>query len=207
MRLRGRELYIIVAVVGVAVCLMWWFFLYSPKQKELGNLNSQYTQLSQQYDSVRLTLQRFEEYKKTAPQAEADTIKINKAIPNEDAIPSFMIAIKDTVDASGLKLIVLTPGVATHVATMPFAVQAFSLQLSGRYFDVEDFLYRLENYVDYRNQSFLVTGRMFAVTAITLGAGKLGFPDLAVTISLNGYQWNSQVPLAPVAPTTNTGAK
>ncbi len=43
-----------------------------------------------------------------------------------------------------------------------------SSSFDGGYFDVEDFLYRLENYVDYRNGQFLVTGRMFSVVSLAL---------------------------------------
>ncbi len=42
MKLRGRELYIIVGVVAVVVGVLWYFFLYSPEQKKLADLNTQY---------------------------------------------------------------------------------------------------------------------------------------------------------------------
>ena len=64
---------------------------------------------------------------------------------------------------------------------MPFSVEPIQLEFDGGYFDVEDFLYRLENYVDYRNGQFLVTGRMFSVVslALTKSASK-DYPDLDV---------------------------
>ena len=47
----------------------------------------------------------------------------------------------------------------------PFGLQSVSLQVTGRFFDVEDFLYRLESYVAFRNASFRVTGRLLQVTS------------------------------------------
>ncbi len=60
---------------------------------------------------------------------------------------------------------------------MPFSVQPIQLSSTARYFDVEDFLYRLENYVAYRNGQFLVTGRMFSVVSLTLSKTKLAGND------------------------------
>ena len=58
---------------------------------------------------------------------------------------------------------------------------------------MEDFLYRLEEYVAFRNASFRVTGRLLQVTQLTLQAtpvtGGSGSPPLAVTIGLNAYLW------------------
>ena len=73
---------------------------------------------------------------------------------------------------------------------MPFSVQPIQLEFDGGYFDVEDFLYRLENYVDFRNGQFLVTGRMFSVVNLTLTKStKKDYPDLDVKVTINGYQW------------------
>ena len=71
-----------------------------------------------------------------------------------------------------------------------------TLQVTGRYFDVEDFLYRLEEYVAFRNASFRVTGRLLQVThARPDGFRRLrpraDSPPLAVTIGLNAYLWGA----------------
>jgi hypothetical protein len=77
----------------------------------------------------------------------------------------------------------------------PFGIQTLTIQESGRFFDVEDFLYRLEEYVAFRNASFRVTGRLLQVTQLTMQAATStesatsGSPPLAVTIGLNAYLW------------------
>ena len=189
-RLRGREVYIIVAVVGVAVCLLWYFFLYAPMQTKLQDRDAQLQQAQSQLSSLQQQVSRFQEYKKTAPQAEARLVRLNKMIPAENALPGFIIETKKTVQQAGLDWLTLQPGITTQLG-VGFNVQSITLGFDGRYFDVEDFLYRLENYVDYRNQQFLVTGRMFAVTQLSLGAGASGYPDLLATVIINGYQWVS----------------
>ena len=53
----------------------------------------------------------------------------------------------------------------------PFGIQTVTLQMGGRFFDIEDFLYRLENYVRFQNTTFSVTGRLIQVTNVTLSGG------------------------------------
>jgi Tfp pilus assembly protein PilO len=190
MKLRGRELYIIVGVVAVVVGVLWLFFLYKPEHKKVAALNTQYVAQQSTLDQTQLQIRQLTLLKKTAPQAEADLIKLHQVVPSEAAIPSFIVAMTTTAQASGLAPLGVTP-LAT-AAGVPFSVQPINLRFDGAYFDVEDFLYRLENYVAYRNGQFLVTGRMFSVVSLTLSKTKLAgkdWPDLDVMVTINGYQW------------------
>jgi Tfp pilus assembly protein PilO len=190
MKLRGRELYIIVGVVAVVVGVLWFFFLYKPEHKKVAALNTQYIAQQSTLDQTQLQIRQLTLLKKTAPQAEADLIKLHQVVPSEAAIPSFIVAMTTTAQASGLAPLGVTP-LAT-AAGVPFSVQPINLRFDGAYFDAEDFLYRLENYVAYRNGQFLVTGRMFSVVSLTLSKTKLpghDWPDLDVMVTINGYQW------------------
>jgi hypothetical protein len=198
MRLRGRDLYIIVGVVAVVVAVMWYFFLFSPERKKVSDLGAQYAQQEQTLSQTRQTIRTFQMYKKTAPQAEADLIRLHKIMTAEGAIPSFIVGLTQTAKASGLEVVSIAP--QTLAGGVPFTVQPMALDFDGRYFDVEDFLYRLENYVEYRNQQFLVTGRMFAVVGISLQKStQKEYPYVDAKVTINGYQWT------PVAGAT-TGA-
>ena len=188
MKLRGRELYIIVGVVAVVVGVLWYFFLFSPEQKKLADLNNQYDAQQQTLQTTQMQIHQLELLKKTAPQAEADLIKLHQVMPVEAAIPSFIVGLTKTAQSSGLVLIGVTP--QATAPGVPFSLQPIQLEFDGRYFDAEDFLYRLENYVNLRNGQFLVTGRMFSVVSLSLfKSTKLDFPDLDVKVTVNGYQW------------------
>jgi Tfp pilus assembly protein PilO len=189
-KLRGRELYIIVGVVAVVVGVLWFFFLYSPEHKKVATLNTQYLAQQSTLDQTQLQIRQLVLLKKAAPQAQADLIKLHQIVPSDSAIPSFIVALTTTAQASGLAPLGVTP-LATAPG-VPFSVQPINLRFDGAYFDVEDFLYRLENYVAYRNGQFLVTGRMFSVVSLTLSKTKLAgkdWPDLDVLVTINGYQW------------------
>jgi hypothetical protein len=188
MRLRGRDLYIIVGVVAVVVAVMWYFFLFSPERKKVADLGAQYAQQAQTLAQTQATIRQFQNYKKTAPQAEADLIRLHKIMTAEDAIPSFIVGLTSTAKASGLQLVSIAP--QALALGVPFTVQPMSLDFDGRYFDVMDFMYRLENYVEYRNQQFLVTGRMFAVVGLDLQkSSQKDWPQVGAKVTINGYQW------------------
>ena len=188
LKLRSRELYIIVGVVAVVVGVMWYFFLYSPEQKKVADLNTQLVSQQNTLQQTQLQIRQLLLVKKTSPQAEADLIKLHEVIPSEAAMPSFLRAVTQTAQDSGL----VEKGINTQAtaAGVPFSVQPIQLEFDGRYFDAEDFLYRLENYVKLRNGQFAVTGRMFSVVSISFNKSpSLEYPDLDIKVTINGYQW------------------
>jgi Tfp pilus assembly protein PilO len=192
MKLRGRELYIIAGIVAVVVCAAWFFFFFRPIRSELSSLDTQATQKDSELATVQADIQRLEALKKTAPQAEADLVRLRKLLPAETAMPSFIIELTQTAKASGLKWETLTPGDVS--LGIPFSLEPIELMFSGDYFDVEDFLYRLENYVDFRNDKFIVTGRMFAVSdmAIDLSGDEADTSKVNVTMMVHGFMWTPE---------------
>jgi Tfp pilus assembly protein PilO len=193
MRGRGREIYIITAVVAVVLIVAWYFLLFSPTQRQLSDLDTQIDSAQSALNMANQEVAKLESYKKTAPQSRAEIVRLGKMLPEAEDVPGLIIELTKTADASGVSLTSITKGTTT--AGTPFGIQTLSIQVSGRYFDVEDFLYRLEEYVAFRNASFRVTGRLLQVTQLTMQGvtssttTTSGSPELAVTIGLNAYLW------------------
>ena len=88
----------------------------------------------------------------------------------------------------------------------PFGVQAINLQVEGQYFDLEDFFYRLENYVDFRNNKFRAEGRLLQLVNIQVANDtsadnvQSSSPTLLATVNMNAY-------LQPAAATSAGGAQ
>ena len=193
MRARGREIYIITAVVAVVLIVAWYFLLFSPAQRKISDLNTQVQSAQSALDMANQEVVKLESYKKTAPQSRAEVVRLGKMLPESEGIPGLIIELSKTAEASGVSITSIARGTTT--AGSPFGIQAVSIQVSGRYFDVEDFLYRLEEYVAFRNATFRVTGRLLQVTQLTMQAATStttttsGSPALAVSIGLNAYLW------------------
>ena len=192
MRARGREIYIITAVVAVVLIVAWYFLLFSPKQRELSDLDQQVQSAQSALSVAQQEVVKLESYKKTAPQSRAEIVRLGKMLPVSEDVPGLIIELTKTAEASGVAVTSITRGTTT--AGSPYGIQTVTLQVGGRYFDVEDFLYRLEEYVAFRNASFRVTGRLLQVAQLTMQYAAStsttgGSPPLAVTIGLNAYLW------------------
>jgi Tfp pilus assembly protein PilO len=191
MRTRGKEVYIITAVVAVVLIVAWYFLLFSPTRTKISDLDDQILAQQSALVTAKEEVVRLESYKKTAPQSRAEIVRLGKMLPMSEGIPSLIIELTRTADASGVDLNSITRGAT--VAGTPFGLQSVSLQVTGMFFDVEDFLYRLEAYVAFRNASFRVTGRLLEVKTLTITAGTAttsgSAPPLTVTVELNAYLW------------------
>ena len=163
-RARGREIYIITAVVAVVLIVAWYFLLFSPTQSKLSDLDQQVQSAQSALDVANQEVVKLEAYKKTAPQSRAEIVRLGKMLPESEGVPGLIIELTKTADASGVDVTSIARGTTTPGT--PFGIQTITLQVGGRYFDVEDFLYRLEEYVAFRNASFRVTGRLLQVTTL-----------------------------------------
>lgn len=196
MRARGKEIYIITAVVAVVLIIAWYFLLFNPTRQELSDLDQQVESAQSALNVAEQEVVRLESYKKTAPQSRAEIVRLGKMLPVSEAVPGLIIELTNTAEASGVTVTGITRG--TTATGTPFGIQTVTLAVSGRYFDVEDFLYRIEEYVAFRNASFRVTGRLLQVTTLSLAGGTStttttsGSPPLTVTIGINAYLWGEQ---------------
>jgi len=198
---RGKEVYIITAVVAVVLIVAWYFLLFSPARTKISDLDGEIQSSQTALSTAQQEVARLESYKKTAPQSRAEIVRLGKMLPMSEGIPSMIVELTKTTDVSGVELNSITRG--TTQLGAPFGVQTVTLSVTGRFFDVEDFLYRLEGYVAFRNASFRVTGRLLQVTALGLVGGAAtttgGTAPLTVTITLNAYLWGGSASAAGTA--------
>ena len=191
MRARGREIYIVAAVVAVVLIVAWYFLLFSPQRQEMADISDQITTQQTALETAKQEVVRLESYKKTAPQSRAEIVRLGKMLPEAEGIPSLIIELTRTSDASGVDLNSIARGGTTPGS--PFGIQTVTLQVTGRFFDIEDFVYRLENYVAFRNASFRVTGRLLEIQSLTMSGSATSTDGselpLTVTVALNAYLW------------------
>lgn len=206
-RLRGREVYIIAGVVAVVVIVAWYFLLLSPTRNDISSLNDQISAEQVSLAQAKQDVARLEQYKKTAPQARADIVSLSKALPGSTGVPSLLIELPQTASTSGVTLTSISNG-QVQPGT-PFGIQTITLNVQGTYFDLEDFFYRLENYVQLHNTQFVATGRLLQMTTVSVSGGSSsgtatssGSPTLQAAVTLNAYLQPASTPPAASASTS-----
>lgn len=190
MKLRGKEIYIIAGVVGVVLIAAWFFLFFNPVRSKLANLSKQIDTATTTLSSKKLELVSYQQLKSTAPQSKVDLVRLGKMMPSEGNVPSVIVELTQTAKLSGLSFTGITPSLPS--AGSPFGMQSLSLKLQGTYFDLEDYLYRLESYVQFRNDDFLVTGRLLQPVSvqITTSNDATAPPHtLQIALTINAYLW------------------
>ena len=184
---RGKLVYILTAVLAVAVAVAWYFLLLDPTRDSIAQKTQELETAQSSLNAARQEVVRLESYKKSAPQSRAEIVRLGKMLPMSEGIPSLIVQLSKTASSSGVALVEINRGEST--AGTPFGVQTVTLQVAGRFFDVEDFLHSLANYVAFHNEDFRVTGRLLQVQSLTMDRPEVDSPIIKVTIALNAYLW------------------
>lgn len=162
-----------------------WFLLISPKRSEAAALRTQTDQQNSQNTSLAAQISMLKEQAKGLPKQQARLAAVAAKIPDNPALPALVRALTVAADEAGVELTTLSPAAPTQVsaavaatpvtaagvspaaprpaaATALGSLQSIALSMTvvGGYFQVEQFLDRLEN-----------LSRAAKVTAFTLAPG------------------------------------
>ncbi|RPI31991.1 MAG: hypothetical protein EHM52_00880, partial [Actinomycetota bacterium] len=194
MKARGREIYIIAGVVAVVLIVAWYFLLFNPTRQELAQLDEQIATATTTLQTTQQQLVRLEEYKKTAPQARVEVVRLGKLLPDGEGQPSLIVELNQTAELAGVTISSISRGSLQN--GQPFGIQTLTLSVTGRFFDVVDFVYRVEDYVAVRNTQVKATGRLLQMSSLQMTANASTAlettstdPMLTVSLEVTGYLW------------------
>ncbi|MGH2454613.1 MAG: type 4a pilus biogenesis protein PilO [bacterium] len=196
MRITGRERLLISLLVAAAMIGVFYFFVYSPKTAERAQLQRQLderlTELRRMEDLAAQRVQLEQEFAARQQRIQA----IEAKLPQAREIPTLLRQMQAIAIESGVKLILLRPGVLEspgpglpggapppapggQPAAQPAAAplyQLFKLELGfeGTYDKVLTFLRRLENFP-----------RFIAMTQVSLAIQEL--PTLRLGVTANTF--------------------
>jgi len=213
MKARGREIYIIAGVVAVVLVVAWYFLLFNPTRQELAQLDEQIATATTTLQTTQQQLVRLEEYKKTAPQARVEVVRLGKLLPDGEGQPSLIVELNQTAELAGVTIASISRG--SLQTGQPFGLQTLTLSVTGRFFDVVDFVYRVEDYVAVRNTQVKATGRLLQMTSLQMTANASTAaettttdPMLTVSLDVTGYLWGGgSAPAAGTVAQTEGGAQ
>lgn len=146
---------LILSALGLVVLLaVFWFFGYSPKKDEIADVQQQTQDTVQQQQTTRAQIQALEQVRAQIPEVEAALAAAESVIPRSAALPATLRQLQLAADSSGVELGSVAPGRpqpadaqpgAAAVVPPDLAVIALNVEVVGGYFQIVDFLRRVED--------------------------------------------------------------
>lgn len=189
-------------LLGIVVLLVWNLFIFSPKGRDLSKAKKA-TRASQQIENnLRAQLTRLVDISHNGPEIAAELDKLSAAVPAAPDLDGFILSANQIAAQSGIDWLSVSPGVVQAGTTGP-SVIALSIQIKGGFFQVLDYLNRLED----MGRLVIVDG-INVTAAAEAGSGAsatpTGPPTLAVT--LTARMFTRAAPATPGGTSPTPGA-
>jgi hypothetical protein len=141
------------------------------------------------------------------PVRVASLFRLVKAMPDHQDMSGILLQLSQVAQDTGITFESIKPG--NPVPLTGYTVVPFTLNFAGNFYDLSDFLLRLRTLVAVRHGQLDATGRLFAVDTLSFGPGKLGFPTIEATLTVDAFVYGTgtvapATPAAPAAPTGTT---
>jgi hypothetical protein len=191
---------IAIAVVAILlVAVVGWFGLVHPK-------NATASKLTQDIDATTTKLVQAQAALNAAkhqkPIRVANLFRLVKAMPDAQDMSGILLQLNQVAQDTGITFESIKPGVALPMTG--YTVVPITLNFSGNFYDLSDFLLRLRNLVAVRHGELDATGRLFAVDQLGFGPDKAGFPMIEAQLTVSAFVYGAgaagAAPATPAAP-------
>jgi Tfp pilus assembly protein PilO len=160
-------------LAAVLIVAAWWVFLFSPARSDAKKVESEVKAAKAKSLSLETEQKQLEDLEKRAPQIQADRDRLRNAVPDQPELASFIEQANQLGIDTGVKWVSVSPtepGAGAAAGTIQV-----SMQVTGGYYQVLDFLNRLESIPR------LVVVDQVSLTASTADAG--GPPQLNASLT------------------------
>jgi Tfp pilus assembly protein PilO len=141
-----RGMLIGIAAGGVVLILLWYFLLFSPTSSDLNDTRDQVSEAQHQKQELENTVRRLKDLSRNAPQQEADLRTLKAAVPDNPDLGEFILQANEIATASGVDWLAITPSPpVASTGSGPNSTIGLSIQVEGGFFQVLDYLNRLED--------------------------------------------------------------
>ncbi|MFB3737408.1 MAG: type 4a pilus biogenesis protein PilO [Candidatus Velamenicoccus archaeovorus] len=142
--MNDRRAPIIAGVAFVLIAILAVFFLVLPKRSQVSETQDQLDQAVQQQSTLEATLRSLQEAQAEAPQTRKELKAIEQQIPPLADLPGMIRLLSGAADQAAVDFLTVSPGTPTLDAGGAFSAITTSVSVTGTYFSLEEFLYRLE---------------------------------------------------------------
>lgn len=191
-----RRNYVIFALVLIVIALVSFFFVFSPQSAKIAQAKADTEAAEGKVAKLKLQLAHLEALQKDAPRLREKATVLDAAAPNDPQLAQFILQVQDSANASGIEWLAISPSPPAGNAAVPgLSEVSISMNVTGGYFQVQDFIVRLET-----------LSRAVKIGTLNLSAGagtSTTSPELTVAMSMKMFV-SSAAAAPPATSTTGT---
>ena len=187
----NRIAVLLTALGMVLVVALFFVVVFQPLREELDDVEEQIAQEQTQQATLQQEIARLREVRERAPGVEADLAAADAIVPRDPALPALIRQLQSAADESGMVLSSIAtsrPAELAEVAEPGLSSIEVNGQLSGTYFQMVDFLRRIEDPA--------ITPRGVTWASTTVNRADDTYPELQFNLSGRAYAVIEQ-PLPP----------
>jgi Tfp pilus assembly protein PilO len=186
-----RIVLIVAAVVAVLVVVVWYAALYSPKSHDLSKAHDELATAQSQRGNLQTQLGNLRDLEANRAKQQAELQKLNAAVPTTPDLAGFILQANDIATQAGVDWLQVSPALpAAPTGGGPTTIN-LTMQLEGGFFQVYDYLNRLE---DLQRLVIVDTVNLTAKGDTTSG-GTASDPTL--TMAISGRMFTRAAPATP----------
>jgi hypothetical protein len=168
---RRREL-IVLLLIGVVVTAGLWAALVRPKGSQAAAARADEQAAIDQAESLRGQIRALEAVRADADELRARSRQSKDLFPGRPALPELTNALQKIADQAGVDLVSITPlPPSASPSTPELAALPTAVTVGGGYFEIEDFLARLENLVKSPDPASRIPARSVLVRSVNIASG------------------------------------
>lgn len=176
---RQQQVLAVSGLIAALMIVLFYMFLWRPQSERIAEIDAERESVEQQQTVLQQRINRLEEVRRDAPDYEGDIVAAESVVPRDTAMPPAFRQLQTAADDAGVELVTITPSRPVQVegAELGLAAISISLQVNGDYFELVDFLRRIEDPA--------ITARGFVWSTMALAA--VEYPELTLNVSGSIY--------------------
>jgi Tfp pilus assembly protein PilO len=179
---------IIAAAASLVLAVLVAVGLILPKTNEVKTVQQSVTTEQDKTASLQLQVDQLTTLEHQAGKLRAQLKALNIEIPPNADLPGLIHEVNSAADQAAVDLSSITPGSPTAATTNPVSVVPIQLTVSGGYFSVEEFLYRIETLNrTAKVSSVSLTPNSGTASDSSSGSNPSTAPDLTAVVMVNFF--------------------